>query len=982
MKKLVCYFFIIFTGFTLYAQSIEVQPITQTVNTSQVFITTVEIFLVQNLGGFELEIDFDSILLQCNDVTLESFLGSTGRTVFPLANNIDNTNGLIEFAVTTLGAIPPGPNGDGILLTIEWTATSSLSSTTGTNLVLHNVQVSEPNGTLIPVTHHNGTVIIVVGGGPLSVIANSNPDTVCSGSTSQLTAMTTGGTASYSYSWISDPSGFTSTQQNPIAIPVITTTYTVIVDDGNTTSSDNVSVVVNPLPTADAGADQTISMNSSTVLNGSASGGTHPYLWNWSPPSLLNNPYVQNPTTKNLTMSQSYVLLVTDANGCSHSDGVNIVVDQPTSYLSVTPANQNVSASAGSKNFTLSSNVSWTVTDDASWLSVSPASGTNAGLLTATYDANMGAQRVATITVSGNGVPDVNVIVTQASSSAQTTVLINPIAQTVNTSQVFSTTVEIFQVQNLGGFELDIDFNPALLQCNSVTLETFLGSTGRTVFPLTNNINNTNGLIEFAATTMGPNPPGPNGDGVLLTIEWTTTSTLSVTTVTDLMLQNIQITEPNGTLIPVSLQDATVTVFVAGGPLTVNATATPATVCNGDNSQLNANAFGGTGTYTYFWASNPPGFNSNQKDPVVTPSVTTTYIVEVFDGSDTESDMVMIVVNPLPVSDAGPDDNICENDSYTLNGTSVNYTSVQWATSGDGTFSDISILNPNYTPGTNDISAGSVTLSLTAIGQTPCTNPIDAMVLTINPAPVPVITGAIEVCEYETGLIYSTPLNTGNTYNWAVTGGMVMSGQGSNEITVDWGMVGAGTVVVTETIATTLCSTTTPDYNVTIHQLPLVDIGPDTIICDYNTITLDAGNTGSNYIWSTGETTRTIVVNSVSGSGVYSVTVTDPNGCFQSDTIIITFDPCTSLDGVDKLPRINIYPNPSNGKINIQLFNMLSEIDIDVINIHGQTVLKDNVFVNSSYYRREFDFSKLSRGVYYINFRNKKVLMTKKLVIQ
>jgi len=80
------------------------------------------------------------------------------------------------------------------------------------------------------------------------------------------------------------------------------------------------------------------------------------------------------------------------------------------------------------------------------------------------------------------------------------------------------------------------------------------------VFPLTNNINNVNGLIEFAATTLGATPPGPNGNGTLLTIEWTSTSTLSTQTTTDLILQNVQITEPNGTIIPSSLLNANVTI--------------------------------------------------------------------------------------------------------------------------------------------------------------------------------------------------------------------------------------------------------------------------------------------------------------------------------------------------------------------------------------------------------------------------------------
>ena len=68
----------------------------------------------------------------------------------------------------------------------------------------------------------------------------------------------------------------------------------------------------------------------------------------------------------------------------------------------------------------------------------------------------------------------------------------------------------------------------------------------------------------------------------------------------------------------------------------------------------------------------------------------------------------------------------------------------------------------------------------------------------------------------------------------------------------------------------------------TLTALP-VDIGPDTSICG-GTITLDAGNPGSTYLWSTTSTAQTITV----GVGTYSVTVTDTGGCSGTDTIIVS----------------------------------------------------------------------------------------------
>lgn len=60
-------------------------------------------------------------------------------------------------------------------------------------------------------------------------------------------------------------------------------------------------------------------------------------------------------------------------------------------------------------------------------------------------------------------------------------------------------------------------------------------------------------------------------------------------------------------------------------------------------------------------------------------------------------------------------------------------------------------------------------------------------------------------------------------------------------------------------------------------------LGIDTTICSGETLTLDAGNAGINYIWSTGETTQTITVNT---SNTYFVKVNDFT-CEATDTIVV-----------------------------------------------------------------------------------------------
>jgi len=113
-------------------------------------------------------------------------------------------------------------------------------------------------------------------------------------------------------------------------------------------------------------------------------------------------------------------------------------------------------------------------------------------------------------------------------------------------------------------------------------------------------------------------------------------------------------------------------VFVnVSGPLTVNAIATPDTVCIGQQTQLMALAGGGSGSYTYTWISNPAGFAATIPNPYALPFVNTVYSVFVNDGITSVSDSVSVKVIPLPAQPAAPDGPDTVNLSYV---TSSDYT--------------------------------------------------------------------------------------------------------------------------------------------------------------------------------------------------------------------------------------------------------------------------------------------------------------------
>src|ERR1039457_4138819 len=82
----------------------------------------------------------------------------------------------------------------------------------------------------------------------------------------------------------------------------------------------------------------------------------------------------------------------------------------------------------------------------------------------------------------------------------------------------------------------------------------------------------------------------------------------------------------------------------------------------------------------------------------------------------------------------------------------------------------------------------------------------------------PVITGAQVVVKDQTLVLYSSPGIPGHTYSWVVTGGVVVSGAGTNQISVNWGNVGTGTISLQETNPAANCSTTV-NKNIAIQPL-------------------------------------------------------------------------------------------------------------------------------------------------------------------
>ncbi len=131
-------------------------------------------------------------------------------------------------------------------------------------------------------------------------------------------------------------------------------------------------------------------------------------------------------------------ILVNSANGIRATSVLATVFGTPTNNLTLAPTSLSFGSGAASSPVAVTANVSWTVTDNQSWLSASPASGANNGSFTVSATANPGTTaRTGTVTVTGGGLTR-TIAVSQAGQSTGGTCP-NPITFSGNTGN-FNTT--------------------------------------------------------------------------------------------------------------------------------------------------------------------------------------------------------------------------------------------------------------------------------------------------------------------------------------------------------------------------------------------------------------------------------------------------------------------------------------------------------------------------------------------------------------
>ena len=248
-----------------------------------------------------------------------------------------------------------------------------------------------------------------------------------------------------------------------------------------------------------------------------------------------------------------------------------------------------------------------------------------------------------------------------------------------------------------------------------------------------------------------------------------------------------------------------------------------------------------------------------------------------------------VIVLSLPIPAISGPANICAGSTGNVYTTDAGMSGYVWTVSAGGTIT--------AGAGTNAITvtwntAGAQNVTVTYTNAFGCTAAAPTVFnVTVNPRPVPTITGPSSVCVTSAGNAYTTQAGMSG-YLWSVSpGGTITAGAGTNAITVTWNTAGAQTINVNYTNGNGCTAAAPTVFNATVNPLPVPTITGPASVCATSTgnvYTTQAGMTGYNWSVSAGgtitaggtATSNTVTVTwNTTGAQTVSVNYTNGNGC-------------------------------------------------------------------------------------------------------
>ncbi|WP_262733012.1 HYR domain-containing protein [Gaetbulibacter sp. NE] len=305
-------------------------------------------------------------------------------------------------------------------------------------------------------------------------------------------------------------------------------------------------------------------------------------------------------------------------------------------------------------------------------------------------------------------------------------------------------------------------------------------------------------------------------------------------------------TYPGSNNCPTALNES-VTITV-NEPISVTAP-NDITICEGETVNLSSTTYSGTNPVVTWTTSGSGNFSGNTYTPsagdIFNGLVTLTATNTPSDGiCPSDSDTMVVTINPIATVYAGVDQTICEGDSVTLSSASYggSATSASWSTAGDGGF-----VGNIYTPGASDITNGSVVLTYTTNNPSgPCGSASDTVTITINQAATVDAGNDVTICEGDVVNLSSANYSgSATSATWSTSGTGNFSGSIYTPSAAD---IANGSVTLTYTTNNPAgpCGVAVDSKVVTINPLPVVDAGTNQAICETSgSINLNATLGGS-----------------------------------------------------------------------------------------------------------------------------------------
>ena len=775
----------------------------------------------------------------------------TGLSAGSYAVNVTDANGcvitgsatVVEPAVlsATSTITPVGCNGAGsslIDLTVTggtspynylWSNASSMEDLNGIAAGTYTVFITDANGCT---ESHTQTLTT-----PATLTVGTTQTNVnCFGeSTGSVTAVESGGTSTYSYTW-------SDGQTTATATGLAAGTYTVTVTDANNCTASNSALITEPLAALSLTVTKTepdCNGDDDGTIDLTVAGGTGPFGYSWT----------NGETTEDLSSLTpgTYMVTVTDANSCTAT--ISMTIMEPTS-ISVSAIGSDASCNGGNDG-SITAAVSGGTTPYMSFAWSDGGVGLNrTGLTAGTY--------TITVTDNNNCMATTSAIVGEPSVITISNIITNDVSCnggmdgsiSLSTSggiapysYAWSNSAITEDISGLSAGTYTVTATDANL-CTATTSVTISQPTAALAPNIISNDITCNGADDGNATS------NPTGGTMPYSWSWNNGATSQSLSGLQPATYTVTVTDAN--------MCATSSSITIAQPDVLSSTLTGSnTTCNGgSNGSLDLTVSGGTTGYTYSWSNG----STNQDLNSLTSG---TYTVTITDSNGCTSSNSITITEPAAISIAIANTNVlCNGES--------NGTATPTASNGTSPYS--------YNWGTADPAAlAAGTYTVTATDANMCTGTASVTITEPNVLAV-TATSTNALCFGEASGT-ATPIATGGTspysYNWG---------------TANPAALVAGTYTVTATDAN-LCTATT---SVTISQ-PTAALNPNIDI--FNDITCngaDNGNATSNptggtmpydWNWSTGSASQSIFNLQ---PATYTVTVTDGNGCTSSEEVVIT----------------------------------------------------------------------------------------------